>query len=43
MIVDLTQVLVPARRHHYALGAFNVYNLERLMPSSQQPANSILP
>ena len=28
MIVDLTQVLVPARRHHYALGAFNVYNLE---------------
>ncbi len=28
MIVDLTQVLMPARRDHYALGAFNVYNLE---------------
>jgi fructose-bisphosphate aldolase class II len=28
MIVDLNQVLLPARRHHYALGAFNVYNLE---------------
>jgi ketose-bisphosphate aldolase len=28
MIVDLPQVLVPARRGQYAVGAFNVYNLE---------------
>ncbi|MBP2674953.1 MAG: class fructose-bisphosphate aldolase [Deltaproteobacteria bacterium] len=30
MIVDLSQVLKPARQGHYAVGAFNIYNLETI-------------
>ena len=30
MIVDLSQVLKPARQNHYAVGAFNIYNLETI-------------